>query len=113
MLMGDVRAEQLMREIDPEIVKSFTPAQDSAIRAAANRNPWNQHPVDLRVSLPLPFGRWYITLVAGPEKRSLARIRQERRKHPLATPRNLALLGATLGLMALGVVQLLAQGGLL
>lgn len=113
MLMGDVRAEQLMREIDPKVLESFSSDQEAAIRAAANRNPWNQHPIDLRLSLPLPLGRWYVTLVAGPEKRSLARIRQERRKYPLATPRNLMLLGLTLGLMGLGIFQLFARGGLL
>lgn len=114
MLMGDVRAEQFMRAMDPEILESLTPDQESAIRAAANRPPWDKHPIDLRVSLPTPFGRWYMTLVAGPERRNAARLKQERENHPLATPRNLALIGALIGtfagLLAVLVFQILAGG---
>ena len=52
----------------------------------------NQHPINLRTSIPLPFGRWYVTLVAGPERRSKDRLSSERKKHPLDTVPNVTFL---------------------
>lgn len=113
MLMGDVRAEALMRAIDPDVRANFTVDQENAIRAAARRDPWGQHPVDIRLSVPLLFGRFYMALVAGRERRSMARLVQERGKHPLGRLGNLIALGAiavTVGLAVLAVL-LLAGGG--
>jgi len=53
---------------------------------------WSKHPLNLRVTLSLPFGRWYVTLVAGNEKRSKERLVEERKKHPLETIPNLLFL---------------------
>ena len=53
---------------------------------------WSQHPLNVRVSLPLPFSRWYVTLVAGKEKRCKERLIEERKKHPLETMPNLLFL---------------------
>ena len=53
---------------------------------------WGQHPLNLRVSLPLPFGRWYVTLIAGPERRRKERRIEERKKHSLETAPNLTFL---------------------
>lgn len=39
------------------------------------------HRIDLRVSIPLPTGRWYVTIVAGPERRSADRLRSEGQTH--------------------------------
>lgn len=100
MLMGDVQAEQLMRSIDPAVLQSLSPAQQEAIRQAARRDAWVGHPVDLRLSLPLPFGRFYVTLVAGREQRSGLRRRSER--HPLDSLGNICFFaGATVMLGAL------------
>jgi len=46
---------------------------------------WIAHPVDIRVSVPLPFGRYYLTLVAGPERRAAPRREDDRQRHPLST----------------------------
>jgi len=53
---------------------------------------WGKHPLDIRVSVPLLFGRWYVTLVAGPERRSKERLISEREKRPLETLPNLMFL---------------------
>ncbi len=45
--------------------------------------PWTEHPVDIRVSIPLPFARYYLALVAGPERRSADRLTDERRRRRL------------------------------
>jgi hypothetical protein len=67
---------------------------------------WEQHPVDIRLSLPLIFARYYITIVAGKERRSAARRASERRKHPLNTSGNnlvMAVVGCVLGLAIYGL----------
>ena len=68
----------------------------------------NRHPVNIRLSLPLPFGRYYLTVVAGKERRSPKRLQSERRKHPLVTTGNLVFLfflGTLAGLAILGAIQ--------
>ena len=43
-----------------------------------NRRPWSgDHIIDLRASVPLPGGRWYVTVLAGRERRSADRLAQE------------------------------------
>ena len=83
---------------------------DAATGAAARGGQWrSDHPVNLCLSIPLPFGRYYFTLVAGKERRSAERRTLERRKHPIATIGNmivLFVLGTLLGLAGLGLVQL-------
>ena len=46
---------------------------------------WASHPVDLRFTLRLPFGRYYLALVAGPERRPAQRTATERRHRRFAT----------------------------
>ena len=80
----------------------------------ANRG-WESHPINIRVSIPLIFGRWYFTLIGGPERRDRKRRAMERRKHPLFTLGNvifLFIVGTVIGiavavLMINGAVQLL------
>lgn len=46
---------------------------------------WQRHPVDLRLTVPFVGCDLYLTMVAGPERRSTARRQLERRRHPLRT----------------------------
>ena len=67
-----------------------------------------RHTIDLRISIPFGFGRYYVTIVAGPERRSRARRTAERRLHPLATFGNIALCagcGILVGLAGLALIQ--------
>jgi hypothetical protein len=57
------------------------------------------HRINLRATLPLPFGSWYVTLVAGPERRRKERRKDERKKHPLDTLPN------ALFLLSIGIVS--------
>ena len=60
---------------------------------------WSRnHAVDLRITIPLFFGRYYLTIVAGKERRSRSRLQEERQKHPLRTA------GNTLFLLAFGTI---------
>lgn len=75
---------------------------------------WMAHPVDIRVSLPLPFGRYYLTLVAGPERRSAERRASESARRPVATMGNfLFLFASALGINCLAVVGLLLYSSVL
>ena len=111
MLMGEVRAEQLMRSVAPSVRESLTEEQDQAIREAVRRGDWDRHPIDLRMVLPTPFGRYYATLVAGPDRRSKARLAADRRRNPLVSLSNVAFVAVgtlVCGLCALGLLSLMA-----
>jgi hypothetical protein len=67
------------------------------------------HPVNIRITLPSPWGRVFVLLLAGPERRSPDRRRAERARHPLATLGNIlamALFGSLVGLAGLATIQL-------
>jgi|TARA_R110002072_G_scaffold9326_8_gene45515 hypothetical protein len=106
MLMQQVRAEQFFDALEPEIRSSLSDNQVEGIRDAYKRTAWRSHPIDIRLSVPF-FGRgFYLTIVAGPERRSSARVRQERAKHPLATLNNAFFIGLV-SLGSLGALVLL------
>lgn len=47
-----------------------------------DRRRWSgRHRIDLRASVPLPGGRWYVTILAGRERRSPDRLRAEGQTH--------------------------------
>ncbi len=71
--------------------------QDAEARA------WGEHSINLRITV---FGRYYVTIVAGKERRSLDRQIAERQKHPLNT------LGNTLAALAFSTTVGLALYGL-
>jgi hypothetical protein len=75
-------------DVDDKIVDQ----QQNAAKPSEHKRDWGRHPLNLRVSLPLPFGRWYVTLVAGRERRGKERLIEERNKHPLDTVPNLMFL---------------------
>ena len=109
MLRGDVRAEQLMGAIDPTILESLTAEQQEGIRDAVKRDTWDKHTVNVRLSLPLPFGRYYVTPVAGPDRRSAARRGKDRARHPLDTAGNLLFAAGTtvvLGALTIALLSL-------
>ncbi len=83
-----------------------------ADRTAPGGPPWrSDHPVNIRLSIPLLSRRYYLTLVAGTERRSAQRMAEERKKHPLAKTGNVlvfGMLGIFTGLACLAVIQLAA-----
>ena len=81
-------------------------------RVAPGAVSWEgDHPINLRLSFPFLFKRYYVTIVAGEERRGSERRITERQKHPIKTTGNVIFLfaaGSTLGLAALATLQLLA-----
>ena len=84
-----------------------------ANRKSPGGTPWeSDHPVNLRLTIPLFKRRYYIALVAGTERRSIERRAEERRKHPIATTANIAFLfaaGTVVGVALLTLVQLVGH----
>ncbi|MBF0250621.1 MAG: hypothetical protein HQL35_08355 [Alphaproteobacteria bacterium] len=68
---------------------------------------WTRHPVNIRFSLPFAGGRYYVTVVAGRERRTPERREMDRVIFPLTTLGN-ALFGLGLAtvfaVMALGLL---------
>lgn len=62
---------RLLNRMPEHIVQSFTDAQLEALRSAMV-NP-DRHKLDIRLSIPTPFKRFYLVFLAGPERRSKAR----------------------------------------
>ncbi len=89
---------------------------DTDMAAQHSSKAWSSdHPINVRISIPLPFGRYYLTIVGGKERRSPTRREEERRKHPLVTTGNilfLGLLGLITGLALSTVFQLAARSAL-
>ncbi len=73
--------------------ESVTEALESGALEVPRAERWgNHHTVNIRLSIPLLAGRYYITLLAGRESRSTERLKQEREKHPLASTANMIVL---------------------
>lgn len=101
MMLNEVRAELFLRRLPREVRSSLTPAQEQALRQAAAGRGTEPHPLDIRLSIPTPWGRYYFALFGGRERRSAARRASDRRLRPLATTANSLFFGGVLGLLCL------------
>lgn len=88
-------ADGFLKRIPEEIRDTFTEQQIAGINQAFRRS---KHNVDIRVTLPLPWGRRYFVLLSGNERRSPERQRSERRIHPLSTRANLVVIAIFFGI---------------
>lgn len=82
--------------MDPEIAASFSENQRQALATVLAPR---RHAVNLRLSFPYGFGRGYLVVLAGQERRDSLR-HPETAPHPLWTPLALAIL---LGAMGSGI----------
>jgi len=82
-MMNEVRGELFLRRLPPEIRDGLRPDQKAAIRAAAGRTESESHRIDIRFTLPTPWGPYYVALFAGPERRSAACRQRDRERRPL------------------------------
>ncbi len=102
--------ERQHERLERETREGLSDNSSASVRKAPGGEPWgNDHPVNIRLSIPLIFGRYYVTIVAGKERRSGERMASERKKHPLMKLGNIAVLaacGTICGLAALSMFQL-------
>lgn len=95
-----------------DVANSLTDLQLATIERALDSGRWRIHPVDLRLSIPLLWRRFYLVLLAGPERRSPERRRDERIDRPLRIVANLVVFAVFLLLLipaAVGTVQLISM----
>lgn len=89
--------------IDPETAASFTPRQLAAIHLAFALRTLPRHSLDYRRSVPTPWGRMYLAVIAGREKRGEARRQADRARRGAGLAADLALFGVVaLVLLVLG-----------
>lgn len=80
-------------------------AQAPATGGDQDSTTWSSHPINIRLSVPMFHRRFYVTLVAGQERRRHERRKAERSDHPLLTAGNVFF---TLGLATLFTIMALA-----
>ncbi len=102
--------ERQHERLERETREGVSDTSSASPRETPGGEPWGEaHPVNIRLSIPLLFGRYYVTLVAGKERRGGERLTSERDKHPLMKFGNIvvmAVCGTICGLVALSMFQL-------
>lgn len=108
VVAAGLRSDQFLASMPGDVAATFSADQHSAIAGVLHQRAWRRPTVNVRVSLPLLSRRFFLTLVAGIDKRGAARRANERSIHPLRTLANLLFMGALLaalyGALAIGLL---------
>jgi hypothetical protein len=111
--LQEQRGSWLLERLPPDIRARLSPEMSAAIAKAA-ADGGNDHSVDIRLSLPLPFRPFYLAVLAGPERRSAERRSSDRRRHLIRAANILFLIAvAVLFYAAYRLISLLAGAVLL
>ena len=78
----------LLDNVPPNVARSFTETQLTAIEHAIEDRSRGRLPVDIRLSVPFIWRRFFVVFLAGPERRSPERLSRERVKHAFWTVAN-------------------------
>ncbi len=103
---------RLLADMPEDVANSFTEFQLTMIEHALDGGCWREHLVDIRLSIPLLWRRFYFVILAGPERRSRERRRGERRRRPLGTIANIVVFAVFLLLLipaVVGSIQLISM----
>ena len=92
--------ERFLKSLPPDVVASFNSNQLKAM-SSAMRQDTRRHPVDLRVSVPFFWKKFYLVLLMGTERRTAERLKADRQTYPVWTAGNASLM---LGLIGLGLL---------
>lgn len=93
--LGAFRRQYVSR-VPAHIKDSLDDEQLTALAdiAAAMRSAWaKRHRVDIRVSVPLLFGRYYLTVLSGAEDRDSRRRREDGINNPMRRLANVMFIG--------------------
>ena len=107
--------DDLLGSMDPEIVRSFTEGQLQELKRVVSATKSRRLPIDIRITVPFFWRRYFITVLAGPERRSAERLKRERAKHAIFTFANVCFFVFLLVLFIpalIGLVHILAVGNL-
>ncbi|PSN15461.1 hypothetical protein C7293_07225 [filamentous cyanobacterium CCT1] len=106
---ASVALERMLGQMDPAIARSFTESQREALQASLASTLWQNHAVDIRLSIPLLLQRYYLVVVAGPEKRSRERRQQDQATRSVSGQMVVAVAVTALSLGVLAVLMQLTQ----
>lgn len=88
-------------------------AETAVPLASAQDRDWSsQHAINLRLTIPMPFGPFYLVILGGRERRSNTRRVRERVRHRLWTIGNFLVflaIGTVAGFAALGLLQMFGR----
>ncbi len=79
----------LLDSVPSDVAQSFTETQLAAIENAIEDRSRRHPPIDIRLSVPFIWRRFFFVFLAGPERRSPERLSRERVKHAFWTLANL------------------------
>lgn len=85
-------ADAILAKLPSDLGASLGQNQIVALRRAANDVSWSTHPVNVRLTIPTVFDRYYRVILDGSERRNRVRSASERRRHPLFTLSNMLFL---------------------
>ena len=74
---GDPFLDHYFKRIDPRVAGSFSAEQREAIKTMFGARGIAKHSVELRRSLPIGRGRYYLVLLMGRERRTFGRLYSE------------------------------------
>ena len=77
--------DRLLGPMDRDVANSFTEAQLQELERVLAASSSRRLPIDIRITLPVLRRRYFFTVLAGPERRSAERLKQERANHRLWT----------------------------
>ena len=94
---------RFLSRVPADVAATFSQAQLLAIRDFVTSNRERQA-VDIRWTIPLIWFRFFIVVVAGPERRSAARLTAERAARPILTWSNVIVIAVFLAMLLTSLV---------
>lgn len=94
----------LLARLPPDVRDRLPPDVQTMLSVVAADRPWRRHPVDIHVSVPLPFAPFFVRIVAGPERRSSIRRTVERRTRHAPWLGNLLFVLGAVGVFYAAVI---------
>ena len=101
-------------KFEGEVAKSFSEAQLRELERVLAASASGRVPVNIRITVPFLWRRYFVTFLAGPEQRSEERLKAERAKHAICSFANVCFFAFLLTLFVpalIGLVHIFAAGG--
>ena len=99
--LSDPFFDRFYARMPRDVAGTFTQEQLDAIKRVFGARTWGSHAIDIRMSMPILWRRWYVVLLMGPERRPRGRRHIESRRHPVGKLAN-ALAMTLFGVICLG-----------
>ncbi len=106
--------DRLLGPMDPEVARSFTEAQLRELERVLATPSSRRLPINIRITVPFFRRGYFITFLAGSERRSEERLKEERARHPIWTLANACCFAFVLLFFVpafIGLVHIIAFAG--